>query len=141
MKSPDDHQGTFMSIRYRLVFRGKLLPGMGRDDVIANLAELFQVSPERAQALLAVVPAVIKHDIDVDAGNRYLEALANAGLITHLEPATDADGQPLPMGWDGVERRQGPRERRTGVDRRGGNRDAAIRPDRRQNRGRRKSDQ
>lgn len=129
-----------MAVRYRLVFRGKLLPGMGQDDVAANLADLFRVPLERAQALLAGVPAVIKQDIDVDAGNRYLEALANAGLITHLEPATDADGTPLPMGWDGVERRQGPRERRTGVDRRGGNRDAAIRPDRRLNRGRRKTD-
>jgi hypothetical protein len=129
-----------MTARYRLVFRGKLLPGMGRDEVVANLAELFRVPLERAQALLAVVPAVIKQDIDVDAGNRYLEALANAGLITHLEPATDANGEPLPMTWDGLERRQGPRERRTMADRRGGNRDAAIRPDRRQNRGRRKTD-
>lgn len=130
-----------MAVRYRLVFRGKLLPGMDRDEVAANLADLFRVPLERAQALLAVVPAVIKQDVDVEAGNRYLEALANAGLISHLEPATDAEGQPLPMGWDGVERREGPRERRTGIDRRGGNRDAAIRPDRRQNRGRRKSDQ
>lgn len=129
-----------MTVRYRLVYRGKLLPGMGRDDVVANLAELFHVSLERAQALMAEVPTVIKHDLDVEAGNRYLEALANSGLITHLEPATDTDGNPLPMGWDGVERRKGPRERRTQPDRRGGNRDASIRPDRRQNRGRRKTD-
>lgn len=128
-----------MSVRYRLVFRGKLLPGLQREEVVANLAELFQVPLERAQALLEQVPAVIKQDIDVDQGNRYLEALANAGLITHLEPATDAAGMQLPATWDGIERRAG-HDRRTGTDRRGGSRDAAMRPDRRLRRGRRKTD-
>lgn len=128
-----------MAVRYRLVFRGKFLPGMGRDEVAANLADLFGVPLERAHGLLEQVPAVIKQDIDVDQGNRYLEALANAGLISHLEPATDTEGTALPVTWDGVERRNG-QERRTGSDRRGGRRDATMRPDRRMNRGRRKTD-
>lgn len=129
-----------MPVRYRLVFRGKFLPGLEREEVVANLAELFQVPLERAQALLEQVPAVIKQDIDVDQGNRYLEALANAGLISHLEPATDAAGLPLPLTWDGIERRVRLGERRVSVDRREGRRDASLRPDRRQNRGRRKTD-
>lgn len=129
-----------MAVRYRLVFRGKFLPGMGLDDVAANVADLFKVPLERALALLAEVPGVIKQDVDVEMGNRYLEALANAGLISHLEPATDAEGQPLPISWDGRERRREPRVRRVGIDRRDGDRNASLRPDRRQNRGRRKTD-
>jgi hypothetical protein len=116
--------------QYRLVFRGKFLPGISPDEAIANLAGLFQVSAERIEALLANLPATIKRKLDVDAGNRYLEALAEAGVITHLEPEND--------GWNGAERRQ--RQRRVSTeDRRANRRDLAIVPDRRQ-RGRRRDD-
>ncbi len=128
-----------MAVRYRLVFRGKLLPGMGPEQVAQNLVALFGVTLETAQAMLASAPAVIRPDVDVEQGNRMLEALANAGLISHLEPATTAAGEELPLGWDGVERRRG-LARRTGEERRGGSRDASLRPDRRQSRGRRKTD-
>lgn len=128
-----------MAARYRLVFRGKLLPGMAPEQVAQNLVALFGVTLETAQAMLASAPAVIRPDVDVEQGNRMLEALANAGLISHLEPATGAAGEELPMGWDGVERRLG-LKRRSGDERRGGNRDASLRPDRRQSRGRRKTD-
>lgn len=128
-----------MTIRYRLVFRGKLLPGLTAAQVAPGLAQMFKASDEQIQALLASTVTVLKPDVDIDTGNRYLEAFLEAGLITHLEPATDASGTPLPSGWNGVERRTG-QERRSGVDRRDNNRDAAIRPDRRQRRGRRKTD-
>jgi hypothetical protein len=128
-----------MATRYRLVFRGKLLPGLTPEQVAPGLAQMFGATPEQVQALLASTGTVLKPDVDIDNGNRYLEAFLEAGLITHLEPATDASGTPLPTGWNGVERRTG-EERRTQADRRGNNRDAAIRPDRRQQRGRRKTD-
>jgi hypothetical protein len=115
---------------YRLVFRGKYLPGFSAGEAMDNLAALFGVKPERIEALLATLPAVIKQKVDIEAGNRYLEAIAEAGLITHLEPSEEA--------WNGVERRQ--RSRRFALDRRGGRRDAAIQPDRRI-RGRREGDQ
>lgn len=129
-----------MAVRYRLVFRGKYLPGLTHDDVVANLIGLFKVSAEQVEALLAQQPAVLKQDTDAVQGNRLLDALLEAGLITHLEATTDAEGNPLPEGWDGIERRRGDRDRRSGIDRRGGNRDASLRPDRRQSRGRRRTD-
>jgi hypothetical protein len=90
--------------------------------------------------LLAAVPAVIKQNIEIEQGNRYLEVLAEAGLVTHLELMTDESGEPIaPGSWSGVERRAGS-ERRHRVDRRADNRGAAIVPDRRKNRGRRKAD-
>jgi hypothetical protein len=113
-----------MRKEYRLVYRGQLLPGLDAAEVIANLAALFHVAEERIAPLLDHVPSVIKQHLDIDAGNRYLEALAEAGLITHLE-ATSADA------WDGSERRHGQRRERLG-ERRHGERGNAIRPDRRQ---------
>lgn len=129
-----------MAVRYRLVFRGKYLPGVPPELVAESVAALFRVSLEQVRALLAKSPAIIKQDIDAEQGNRYVDALLDTGLITHLEATTDAEGNPLPPGWDGVERRRSTGDRRSGHDRRGGNRDASLRPDRRQNRGRRKTD-
>lgn len=129
-----------MSRRYRLVFRGKYLPGLMPEVVQAHVAELFQTTLERVQQLLSTLPAVIKQDIGIEQGNRYLEALAGVGLITHLELVTDEAGAPItPGSWDGVERRS-MIERRHRADRRANRRGAAIQPDRRKDRGRRKTD-
>lgn len=125
-----------MSSRYRLVFRGKLLPGLEPGVVAANLAGLFRIPLDQAQQLLAAAPATIKQSVDLETGNRYLDALAEAGVITHLELLDSSEAPPV-AGWDGVERRQG--QRRQQRDRRDVRRGAAIQPDRRQ-RGRRKTD-
>ena len=129
-----------MAQRYRLVFHGKYLPGLNPADVSANLAELFKVPLARVEQLLATQPAVIKQDVSVEQGNRYLEVLAEAGLITHLEPVTEPGVEPLPAGaWDGVERRSGI-DRRKEADRRAQERGGSIQPDRRRTRGRRATD-
>ncbi|MFN3587152.1 MAG: hypothetical protein ACK4UT_06590, partial [Moraxellaceae bacterium] len=62
------------------------------------------------------------------------------GLITHLEPLAAAAAVAQDV-WDGVERRSGLDRRGTMADRRGSRRGSAIQPDRRQSRGRRKTDQ
>lgn len=126
-----------MSTRYRLVFRGQLLPGLSPAQVALNLAELFRIDAAQAQRLMAT-PSTIKQDVDLATGNRYQEALAEAGLVTHLE-AHSRETPPVPgSDWDGVERRQGPRRQRR--DRREIHRGAAIQPDRRSGRGRRSTD-
>lgn len=127
------------SSRYRLVFRGKFIPGLEPAEVAANLARLFNVSSERVSQLLATIPAVIKQDVDLDAGNRYLEALAEAGLITHLEALGTVQEPVADAGWDGIERRIGPR-RLKNRDRRDARRSTSIQPDRRSRGGRRKTD-
>lgn len=127
-----------MSARYRLVFRGKYLPGISPADVVANLAELFRVPESRVDELLARQPAIIKHDVSLDEGNRYLETLAEAGLITHLEALHEAT-EVVSNNWNGVERRLGSRRRPT-QDRRDQRRVGAIQPDRRAGADRRKSD-
>lgn len=127
-----------MSSRYRLVFRGKMLPGLLPEQVAENLAGLFRISLEQAQGLIATAPTTIKQNVDLDTGNRYLEALAEAGLITHMELLESGDAPPMVAGWDGIERRQGDR-RRQQRDRRDVRRGTAIQPDRRQ-RDRRQTD-
>jgi hypothetical protein len=129
-----------MGSPYRLVFRGKYLPGVSAEEAMTNLAVLFNVAVERIQALLATQPSVIKQNISLEDGNRYLEVLAEAGLITHLEALAAENNAPVAgSGWDGIERRlQG--RRRPSKDRRETHRGAAIQPDRRRGRGRRSTD-
>lgn len=132
-----------MALRYRLVFRGKYLPGLSQADVVANLASLFKTTAANVESLLAARPAIIKQDIDIESGNRYVDVLLEAGLITHLEPLEGADPWEVMAsgGWDGVERRIGERERRKIVrERRGVRRGASIQPDRRSGGGRRSTD-
>lgn len=127
-----------MSARYRLVFRGKYLPGISPAEVAGNLAALFRVPVIRIEELLATEPAIIKHDVSLEEGNRYLEVLAEAGLVSHLESlelATDA----VASDWDGINRRYASR-RQPGRDRRDSRRVGAIQPDRRLLPGRRKTD-
>lgn len=130
-----------MASRYRLVFRGKYLPGLSQTEVTTNLAKLFHVPVARVEELLATRPAIIKQDVDIEAGNRYLGALAEAGLITHLEALETVDEKEVLAtgGWDGIERREGVR-RLMRRDRRDVRRGAAIQPDRRGGRGRRETD-
>ena len=129
-----------MARHYRLVFRGKYLPGFVPDDVHSSVATLLNAPVDKVQALLSGIPAVIKRDVEVEQGNRYLEALAEIGLMTHLELLTDETGEPIkPGSWDGLERRSDA-TRRHRADRRAGRRGAAIVPERRQTRGRRKTD-
>ena len=77
-----------MARHYRLVFRGKYLPGFVPDDVHNSVATLLNAPVDKVQALLSGIPAVIKQDVEVEQGNRYLEALAEIGLMTHLELLT-----------------------------------------------------
>lgn len=129
-----------MVAHYRLVFRGKYLPGFSEAEVKANLVRLFNVPTARVDELLTARPAVIKQSVNIEAGNRYLDTLLEAGLITHLELLESGDGTEAPVvaSWDGIERRQGERRGKK-RDRRDVRRGAAIQPDRR-NRGRRKTD-
>ncbi len=127
-----------MSDRYRLVFRGQYLPGIDAAEVTVNLAQLFGVTLPRIRVLLSSPPSVIKRSISRDDGNRYLEVLAEAGLVTHLELLTaDMPGIPA-SAWDGIERRRG--GRRKARERREVRRGAAIQPDRRSSGGRRSTD-
>ena len=82
--------------QYRLVFRGKYIPGFTAEEAMGNLAKLFGVGVSRIETLLATLPATIKQRLDMEAGSRYLLAIAEAGMITHLEPSDTA--------WDGAER-------------------------------------
>ncbi len=69
---------------YQIVFRGKLLTGFDRNQVRANLAQLFKSDPARIDALLDAPKTVLKAGLTRDAATRYQEALRQAGIMVAL---------------------------------------------------------
>ncbi len=57
-----------MSRHYRLVFRGKYLPGLTPEEVHAGVAALFRAPLEKVQELSSTLPAIIKQDIEIEQG-------------------------------------------------------------------------
>lgn len=70
---------------YRVVYHGRLVPGFARDEVIANLTTLFELSESSADSLLANPPQILCAELSVEQANELLEQLAYAGLMTRLE--------------------------------------------------------
>ncbi len=117
-----------MDKRYRIVFKGQLLPGFSLDEVCENLAEHFHVSAAVIRQKLEKLPAVLKSGLDVHQANHYLEVLAADGLITQLEVMSETIEQ--------QERRL--HQRRYAQDRRRSLRTGGIVADRRRGSDRRK---
>lgn len=69
---------------FQIVFRGKLLAGFERDQVRANLAQLFKSDPARIDALLDAPKTVLKAGLPREAANRYQEVLRQAGIMVAL---------------------------------------------------------
>lgn len=82
-----------MDKRYRVIFKGQLLPGFTLDEVCENLAEHFNVSEVALRQKLEKLPAVLKSGLDVHQANHYLEVLAADGLITQLEVIAESMAQ------------------------------------------------
>ena len=82
-----------MDKRYRIVFKGQLLPGFTLDEVCENLALQFKASEDAIRQKLSQLPAILKTGLDVHQANHYLEVLASDGLITQLEVITDSGGE------------------------------------------------
>lgn len=117
-----------MDKRYRVIFKGQLLPGFTLDEVCENLAEHFNVSEAAIRQKLEKLPAVLKSGLDVHQANHYLEVLAGDGLITQLEVIAESMSQ--------QEKRL--HQRRYAQDRRRNMRTSGIVSDRRKGSDRRK---
>lgn len=76
-----------MEPRYRLVFAGRLVPGVNPDQVISAMAERFQVREFTARQMIRGGGRhVLKRDLDLERAQRYREILEGIGLETDLEP-------------------------------------------------------
>ena len=72
--------------RFNVVLEGTTLPGYEPSVVKAKLATLIKRDVEFAGRLLSGRPTTLKSGVDAVTGDRYVSALARAGVAVHLEP-------------------------------------------------------
>jgi len=76
---------------FDITFYGIIQPGMDKEVVIHNMAQLFKTTPERVTPFFAGGRKVIKSRVDEPTANKYRTALENAGLVIKLEAQSAAD--------------------------------------------------
>jgi len=76
---------------FDITFYGIIQPGMDKEVVIHNMAQLFKTTPEKVTPFFAGGRKVIKSRVDEPTANKYRTALENAGLVIKLEAQSAAD--------------------------------------------------
>ncbi|MDN3575630.1 DUF805 domain-containing protein [Chitinimonas viridis] len=79
-----------MSDHVQLSLSGLLLPGYQHATAVAALAQLLKVSEEKAQAMLAGQPTVIKKALPIAALPRYQQVLGEIGVEVLHAPVVQA---------------------------------------------------
>ena len=112
--------------RYNLIFEGKIEAGHDQDEARLTLENLFEFDTEIQANLFGGQHVVLGEDMDATTVHSYKQALAAAGVTTHLLPINNTAA---------AERRSV--YRRTNAMRRARTRSNAILPDRREDTDRR----
>jgi uncharacterized RDD family membrane protein YckC len=73
-----------------VIFQGRLKDGVSPEEGKDRPARRFKVSPERAEALLAGGPMVIKRGVTGSVAEKYKMAVEQAGLECAIEPDPEA---------------------------------------------------
>ncbi len=107
--------------RYNLIFEGKIEAGHDQNEARLTLESLFEFDPESQADLFGGQQVVLGEGMDAATAQSFQQALAAAGVTTHLLPTNNTAA---------VQRRS--IHRRTNTMRRARIRSHAIQADRRQ---------
>jgi len=122
---------------YRIVFDGTITEEYDLETTKKRFAKYFKLNAKQAERLFSGDEHILKTGISEEESMKYAMAIANIGCECYIEPVPFDDDISKQPGF--VERRRGG-ERRVNPSRRKAVRGTSIRPDRRQNNGRRKTD-
>jgi len=110
---------------FDLIFKGEIEPGHSQDEVRCSLENLFAFESENQIDLFSGQPVVLGMNMNNMTANLFKQALADAGIATHLLAANDT------VTDEEVKSRRLV-ERRNNAQRRSRIRSSAILPDRRE---------
>lgn len=83
-----------MSIEYKVIFEGGLLPGHSQFDAQARLADLFSISMASAAELFSGRPHKVKGNLDLKQANLYVRALVEHGVFAYIEEEHEEEEVP-----------------------------------------------
>lgn len=83
---------------FHVVFHGELTGELPHETVKDNLAGLFRLSGERAEALFSGKPVVVKRGIDEATARKFESAFRKAGAVCEIRREGDAPATGTPAG-------------------------------------------
>ena len=83
-----------MSIEYKVVFEGGLLPGHNQSEAQARLADLFRISVSSAAQLFSGKQHKVKGNLDLKQANLYVRALLEHGVFAYIEAEHELEEAP-----------------------------------------------
>ena len=83
-----------MSIEYKVVFEGGLLPGHNQPEAQARLADLFRISMASAAQLFSGKQHKVKGNLDLKQANLYVRALLEHGVFAYIEVEHELEEAP-----------------------------------------------
>jgi hypothetical protein len=73
-------------MKYRLVFKGELMPGTDMDDCLEQLTQLFGKKADAVRSkLFRGKPIVVKKTSDEAVAGRFITAFEKAGAVLHVQ--------------------------------------------------------
>jgi len=84
--------------KYRLLFKGDIVPGFELDRVKRNLANMYQVDLPKIETLFSGKVFVVQENVTLDNAQKFMFDLEYAGAVCEIEkmPAPAATPQPAP---------------------------------------------
>ncbi|GAA5179842.1 hypothetical protein GCM10025771_22950 [Niveibacterium umoris] len=85
-----------METRYRIIFRGEVVEGHVREQVMQTAAERLGANPAQVSQMFSGRPAILKKNLDQTGAQRYVALLARIGMQASAEemPESPALAQP-----------------------------------------------
>lgn len=71
---------TEENTRYQVLLTGKIIEGFEKEQALNDLTRLFKIDIEKASAIIARAPIVVKKDLDAQTAKKYGLALKKSGL-------------------------------------------------------------
>lgn len=122
---------------YRVIFNGVTTEEYDLETTTKRFAKYFKLNLKKTERLFSGKEYILKTGVGEEEAMKFAVAIANIGCECYIEPVPHDDDISKQPGF--VERRRGG-QRRVNPSRRKVVRSTSIRPDRRQNNGRRKTD-
>lgn len=83
---------------YQLVFKGQCSAGVEVAAARANVARVFKVNDAQLDRLFSGERVVIRNKLDAEAAGKYQSALAQQGIVVHIEAMAPPAAEPVPAG-------------------------------------------
>lgn len=83
-----------METRYRITFRGDVIEGHIREQVMETAAARLGASAEQAQMMFSGRAAILKKNLDLASAERYVAILARIGMRATAEPMPETPAAP-----------------------------------------------